>query len=649
MKLENFKMFCYQKILSAIVGALSIALSAGCSTSMMKATPFYSGKMIAGVTSSGKMVPWNDPTAVEIEKLDFNDKTKKLDANRVNVWPFFYDNFLVSSILWPIGEINDVGWEVRPFASVDNYNKRYRYLLHLGGYDGKDGSSYFFPIYKKDDDSFYSALFGWDKTSMYALPPAFIMNEGKYFNKYYIMWPIGEINESGWAVRPLVSVDNVNDHYKYLLPLGSYDGITGSSYFIPFYKKDDASFYSALFGWNEDFIYALPPVFIMNKGKDGNRYNIMWPLCSVSSVKKGIYSFPLFYYESNPEEKSWAFNCLMPLGWAWSNKHRWGNAFFPLFSCTGANLGVESFLTPLFGWLDSGDTYYILPPLFIRNKDCQYTNYKALWPFAELKVQNKNQESVAPFQGYLFPFFEFWREKDYSRVGAMWPLFLVEDDKRDKDRRELRRFLPFYYSYSDLKYSHQNYMLFFGNREWKCGRGYAASYCLPFYCKWLKLVYEMNVATKKRENYMEERSWFFPNIYLSENKEIDKHCFDFIPFYFYERAGSDISESSFLWLYTSSENTEEKHASTQALWYMYFHESQGKNETDEESSTTRILGELYHSENVGKEFNVNIFPFISYSKNKERKKFSFCWRLFSIERGKERSKAYFMFIPIWGW
>lgn len=540
-----------------MTGALFIALLTGCSSSMMKATPFYSGKMIAGLTNSGNIVPWNDPEAVEIKELDFDSKAKKLDADRTNIWPFYYDNYMLTSIFWPVGEINDVGWEVRPLLSVDNYNESYKYFFCFGGYNGKNGNSYFFPLYKNGENSFYTPLFGW----------------------------------------------------------------------------------------NPKLMYALPPAFIMNKNKDVARYNIMWPLCSVSSLKDGVYSFPLFYLRCSPDKENWTFNYLMPLGWMWRHENRWLCAFLPLFYFTCGDSGVSNLFTPVFALYDSGKSYWILPPLFIRNKYARHVCYEFLWPFAKLKVQNKKEDGVADYQGYFFPFFEYWRKPNYFRLGAMWPLFLIEN----KNKRQVKRFLPFFYSWSNLEYTQKIYMMFLGNSEWNLnGKKYEASFVLPFYYKeWFCRCRSTNVKTMKTEYLMEKISWFFPNVYISDYEKRDRHRFSLFPFYFYKRNGSEISESSFLWLYASHENTAEKYVRSQAFWYIYFHESQEKTKTKETLFTTRVLGELYHSEETENEYNVNIFPFISYSKNEERKKFSFCWRLFSVEKGKEREKAYFLFVPVW--
>jgi hypothetical protein len=142
-------------------------------------------------------------------------------------------------------------------------------------------------------------------------------------------------------------------------------------------------------------------------------------------------------------------------------------------------------------------------------------------------------------------------------------------------------------------------------------------------------------------------AFILPDILFSENDDTGEHDFSVVPFYFYNKKDKSwITESSFLWLYTRKENLEKKTVDAQALWYLYYYSHHDKTETEPEKTTARILWKLYHRERLGDEINFDIFPFISYSENQKRSRFSFCWHLFNYEKTEDSFKLHLLFMPV---
>lgn len=693
-------------------------LQSGCSTQMMKASPFYTGEIVYGVTSSGREVRWDSDKAVEIKKKVLGKDTKKFDDDRINVWPIFYKNFLIYSIVWPIGEINDVGWEIRPLVSIDNYNESYHAMGYMWGYNGKGGSSYFFPAYYANRSSVITLLGGWGEDFSYVLPLLCIMNKDQNGNDILsVLFPFSRFNltsgESyvfpiykkgedslytllfGWHTNSLyilppffiktqmTSPDQAvkkEDVYFIFWPFAGFNTTRNESFVFPVYLDIDKGFYSLLYGYGEKFLYCVPPCFVMLKHPEGNTYNLLWPLCSLTPSKNNYYSFPLFHYSDDKANGDFEFNYLFPLGWSWDNRRSSGSMFIPIYldettKSNGkrfvltplfmANNNFEDFMTPLFGWFDDGKDYYATP-FFVRNKYNEHTDYEIMFPLSKLRIMDKKEEGISQTQGHVFPFYSYYQDKSGYDLDIMFPFIESGSRGAGDNKAEYRRYLPFYYDYSDSGYTHTNYSFFGRTGKNINGSVKNASYLLPFYySRWDKSIrYELDTAQpakaeetgkkaiQQNKKYKEvitacKSTFILPDILFSEDEEAGKYDFSVVPFYFYtQKDKSWITESTFLWLYTRRENLEKKSIDSQALWYLYYYSHQDKTETEQERTTARILWKLYHREKLGDESNFDIFPFISYSENLNRSRFSFCWRLFNYEKTPEFLKLNLFFIPV---
>ena len=115
-----------------LLSGLGVLLLAGCSTTSMKGTPFYTGEY---------------------------EVREGPAADRVNLWPILYYRDPALSVLWPIMEASPEHLAMRPVYSV--YGKNTEHPVHnvvwpIGRFDKAHQNYRIFPFYWGDD---YLTLF----------------------------------------------------------------------------------------------------------------------------------------------------------------------------------------------------------------------------------------------------------------------------------------------------------------------------------------------------------------------------------------------------------------------------------------------------------------------------------------------------------
>ncbi len=603
-------------------GILAVILLAGtgCAHSLMKGSPFYTGSVMVGIAKGGEKVRWDDPEAAEVKEITLADVGgAELAADRVNVWPMFYHNLLITSILWPMAEVNDVGWKVRPLVSVDRYREEYRVLL--GGWHGKTDTHYVVPLYFRKGNDFASLLYVKDG-NRHLLPPLL----------------------SYW--RP--------GHFGILYPLSDVNTRTGESHVIPLYIKDEDGWYTLLAGSGKDFRYVLPPLLIMT-GTDGDQpgYHACWPLFSLTPTEKKCYSFPLFSYNGQTDpDGDWAFNYLWPLGWTGREGSTTHAAFFPL-------LGYESdemLITPLGGWLDDGDTVLVVPPLYIRDRDSRGTDHNLLWPFGNLRIADREKDpAAAAIQGHFFPIFAHYRDAGSRFRLLLFPLYMDYEEQGESATTTWRWCFPVHYGYNSPTCRHANWGMLAGTKtETIAGEPRSSAYLLPFYYH----DWEAEATWRPEKNAEGEEEWIrhetatetrfiLPGILTSSNVEKRTSTLTILPVYSGRREGDQTSHSSLLWLFTRKADLAAGTVNAQALWYLVSYDRQAATGDLPATTNTRILWKLYHRERHGDEVNTDIFPFIACSRSPEHSRLSFAWRFFSIDRTPDATRVHLLFLPVW--
>jgi hypothetical protein len=211
-------------VLSLFV-CLAAAALAGCESVYMKGTPYYAGEF------SVKQIP-------EVEGF--------------NLWPLVYSRDPVLSVLWPLAELTDDHYAIRPLWSVYKLDKeaqeysllwpltnfdvdedRYRVFPYFWGEDEGHDYSILFPLwwYEEDAHTVLFPLFGYwggESNTFISLPYSWSGDEANGFRAvigpfFSHSWSQREDGKKSWRIHapfPIVSINGGDEEYGYgLFPL----------------------------------------------------------------------------------------------------------------------------------------------------------------------------------------------------------------------------------------------------------------------------------------------------------------------------------------------------------------------------------------------------------------------------------------------
>ncbi len=323
------------RILGLGVAFLLCPLFTGCATTAMKGTPFYTGEY------SAQRGPAED---------------------RVNIWPLLYYHDPALSVLWPIAELTDDHFAIRPLLSIYGRNNEkpiVNVLWPLARFDAANRNYRIFPAYwGKDHAVLFPFYWNLDRfageTSHYdaLLPLISYYRIGQEYNTH-LLWPVVQVRDldgrKGWRVWPLYGNYREDlDYYRFFLwPLGhQWSGDTNDQrghcllpLYFHFRDRKASSFFSLPFsaGWQN--------------GKD----SASWKL-----------ALPFFYAQSNTD-----LSRFYSLPWS-SAKHRDGTFWqlLPPLMFRYRNAEEQALVTPLFahGRSNDGSTAWSSLIPFVYNR-----------------------------------------------------------------------------------------------------------------------------------------------------------------------------------------------------------------------------------------------------------------------------------------
>ncbi len=527
----------WSKSVILLGGLIVIGLMTSCSTALMKTSPFYTGSIIAGKTSSGQIVRWDDPKSVKIEKVFAHKLEAQMDNDRIYIWPIFYKNFLMYSILWPLAEINDVGWDIRPLISVDNYAEEYRILT--GGWNNKQASNYIFPLYIKTKDKFISLPFSSVKDDQYSIYNFMLM--GGYFSRdnssyfaplYYYNGTKGQLyslicsfaKDNGY-ILPLYFYRSKEKAGKlttqhHILPFGSFEYITENDKI-----EYDHAIFLPLFAYTRNLItdYVNNPKYKGKKFTYKNRPKDFQ--LKKSTVSKELWIAPTLFMSENKEKKQ-KNTVGFPFYFSGYDKYNGQDkewlTIFPLFGYQH-KLITDSVRNPKYQgekidyknrpkdfWQEKQSVQknaWIMPTVFINSNKIKAQQSTVVFPlYFAGSDKDDGWLTVFPlyFSGYgkdnvwraLFPLYfagynadETWMTlfplcfsgsgKDQAWL-TIFPFYFSGYNK--VENREWFSIFPFYTATRSQKNSYKNYGVIAGTRDEEIlNKSYHSSYIFPLY------------------------------------------------------------------------------------------------------------------------------------------------------------------------
>ncbi|MHC5070205.1 MAG: hypothetical protein ACYTGO_06915, partial [Planctomycetota bacterium] len=284
---------------STLFSLLVCGLLAGCATSdrMARMTPFW-----------GNDLP---------------------DAERVNVWPVYYQNGDILVVLWPIFDLDDKGFALRPIISKEE--AEWSFLHPLAGWNTETGEWWAIPAYNFEENHGVAPLWNFGEWNHVALAWWLKNSDGDVTDwgvvPFYgsgdvnhvgpVWWKARQVGEAlNWGIFPLMAFDersgwalttywekDKDDEFKVLtaLPLFYYDK-----------NKDYRKLITPLGGrgWSTDsdkeFVNVLGPLY--HYSSDGKRtYSaFLWPIFTMDRREghTDVTLRPVFRYRSWPEGRS---------------------------------------------------------------------------------------------------------------------------------------------------------------------------------------------------------------------------------------------------------------------------------------------------------------------------------------------------------
>lgn len=158
-----------------------------------------------------------------------------------------------------------------------------------------------------------------------------------------LLWPFGEYTGDRLAVRPLFSIEHLDQEeriYNVLWPLGRFDMRRDEHRFFPLFWGDDHRVVFPLY-WHYDQPFAtdgkgsdaLWPLWCYFSDREQYSLHLLWPLFNAKSYddERGWRLWPLYGSYEKPRAESGHSYALWPLAWHTWDKARESHTLLPLF------------------------------------------------------------------------------------------------------------------------------------------------------------------------------------------------------------------------------------------------------------------------------------------------------------------------------
>ena len=493
---------------------------------------------------------------------------------RINLWPLAYYHEPALSVLWPLGEKTDDHVALRPLFSV--------YKLD------RDEHEYnvLWPIGQFDFDTSDHRIFpffwsGTDSRDKYfvAFPEVWWFEDAKAILPF-IWW------DEGFSVFPLAWYQK--DEFFHVFPLWlDSEGAGGRDTHVlwPIFRRQNETHRKGFRVW---------PLLGHYKDSDGStRDYALWPLCHRFRDDKNDettkIAFPLYLQHTDGDDGFW----LTPL------------ALLPLYyQSRDAASETERFLTPLVGRSKSPDAsqWYVLPLL---SSVAWGEGKKEVWMLAPVSRFRWGDGKV---QNHVFPLYAYDRE----RKMLLTPLVSWQNDKQDRFLNLLGLLAHYSRTASDRRAFYVLPPL--TGAQWRKDGDLTHLRMLPIF-SWS--------GEGERESL-----WIAPWMHFESSPNHGENSF--FPIWSYDRH---------LW---NIKGQRRQSVDFRLLGWLYDYRSRQTAptaiamDTQEEYVRARILWRLMHYERIKDRRSLDLFPFITYDRDKgsEFKKISFVWRLFRYERDR---------------
>lgn len=313
-----------------------------------------------------------------------------MSEQRVNLWPLAYHQEDATSILWPIMDIDDAGFAVRPVFNKENDD--YSILFPLCAWNSKEGDGWVLTFYR--DNVGGDAIYG-------CFPFFHAGNHFKYIGPAW--WWTRHHKVRSWGIFPLMAVGRK------------------TAYIGPFWKdgkwKDDDTELGVfpLAYWRKNHDAWLFPLYRRQEfADDRGRFTLgLGTLAYLDKQSPSDWTHWIApaYFSRQKNDRKWSV--ILPLWFSHVDGEKRNSMLLP-FGFYSRDAKQQMIVTPLGGraWTSGGQTRMrnILGPVYHWHKGPSYTFSAFAWPLLTMRRDHKSK----------------------SYKWASWPLGTVYESSADE-------------------------------------------------------------------------------------------------------------------------------------------------------------------------------------------------------------------------
>jgi hypothetical protein len=437
-----------------------------------------------------------------------------------------------------------------------------------------------------------------------------------------LLWPIVDIDENGFAVRPLFNKEK--DDYSVLFPLSSYNSRRKVGWLATAYSYEDYFGAFPLFHAGKDFDY-LGPWWRADEGKShgvfplygtgpelthiGPAWRIVdedtkdwtslgvFPLFSADTDGQAFWS-PLYRHRFTDKKRE--HSALLGIGkWTDRADGRFDHHLHPVWYHKKSKDREVKALVPFWYDLEEAGRHISINPLYGRGIDAAGEQFMTSY-LGPMYIETRKGETRDLMLGMVY----HRRQRGEQSSWRLWPLAAMSNQEQYPD---------FLYSLTLAGYRRTQHDL-----SW---------YLTPL------------VHYSADAESVEWGAWPLVHIFRSSSvRNFDTLVFDW--WRRYEEEVLTMQTFRIPLVYRDYADLKNEIRSAKLLFgLVHYHRDKDRNQFS-------VLKYLYRREQTGQRVARDIFPFIKWDSGEDSYRFSFLWRLLNVEREGEQRKGHVLFIPV---
>ena len=351
--------------------------------------------------------------------------SREASEERVNLWPLAYRDGGAVSVLWPLLDVDERGFALRPLVAKDG--PEWGVLYPFSSWNTETGRGWILNYYRFEENSGLFPVANVGQGLSYVGPAWWKRDEGGEVTSRGL-FPIAKLGDFSYVGPAWWTADSGG-----LFPLAA---IGDTSYAGPIWWQDRETFgVLPLFGVGS--LTHVGPVWWRT---DGEAAGGLFPLVRWARGGDDVWLLP-FYSHDRTEEAS-TYHLLLGLGRSHRTPRGSERWLLPLFYDREDATGGDTVLFPLW-WAGS------------RTGGEEVSKWRTLLPFYLYRREGEDRSLLSPLGGFgwnpteekrfvnvLGPLFHRSRDEagEESRTAFLWPLF---ESHRKGDQHTLHA-LPFY-------------------------------------------------------------------------------------------------------------------------------------------------------------------------------------------------------------